>query len=188
MAIQENSLYFVVNDRLRDPDRKNLKNFLPYMKLLLTGLYKLPVYDCNEQRLWRALNLPSISNYHKGKIIRWWAFSSCTVDMEQLGNFANAMPVIFNITTTRACKISQFSLFSKEEEVLIIPPIQFIVSNLTTLNGVTIIEIKEDPSFPICYLPKLAVSTGAKNNKDVEKKEKEKEEENNKKKEIEKKI
>jgi len=35
---------------------------------------------------------------------------------------------------------------------LLVPPIQFKVMNIATLNKVTIVEIKEE-SFPLCYLP-----------------------------------
>jgi len=126
------------------------------MKLLFTGLYKLKPFDCNKQRIWRAIRIPSDKTvkFTKGQTVRWWSFGSCTLDMEQLFfRFTDCSPVIFNINTNKAFQICPFSCFPLEGEVLIVPPIQLKVSNVGTLNGVTIVEIEEDPSFPLFYLP-----------------------------------
>jgi len=154
-TVNENSLYFILNQRLRDPNRRQVEPFLNYMKLLYTGLYKLQPFDCNEQRLWRAIRVPSDSpKYTKGQTVRWWSFGSCTLDMEQLVHFTDSgSPCIFTIKTNKAFQISPFSCFPNEGEVLIVPPVQLKVSNVATLKGVTIVEIVEDPTFPLYYLP-----------------------------------
>lgn len=40
--IRENSLYMVLNRTLRSADRSNLRPWFRYLKLFLTGLFKLP--------------------------------------------------------------------------------------------------------------------------------------------------
>jgi len=42
---QESEIYKQLNQRLRDRDRALLKPFFPYLKLLLSGLYKLPLIN-----------------------------------------------------------------------------------------------------------------------------------------------
>ena len=39
---RENSLYIILNQTLREPDRSKLRPWYRYMKLLLTALFKLP--------------------------------------------------------------------------------------------------------------------------------------------------
>ena len=40
---QETCLYSLLNAALRNHDKRALEPFLPYMKLLLSGLYQLPL-------------------------------------------------------------------------------------------------------------------------------------------------
>jgi len=57
------------------------------------------------------------------------------VTLGTVSQFAKENSVIFNIKTNRGYDISGFSNFPDENEVLIIPPIQFIVKCVGTLPG-----------------------------------------------------
>jgi hypothetical protein len=74
-------LYFVLNTTLRSSNRNKLKPWCLYLRLLLNGLFRLPkmwgtIYRCAK------LNLSN--KYIIGKIIVWWAFSSCTSSLNAL--------------------------------------------------------------------------------------------------------
>lgn len=51
---QETCLYSRLNAALRDHDMRALEPFLPYMKLLLSGLYHLPLVHL---QTWRGVKL-----------------------------------------------------------------------------------------------------------------------------------
>jgi hypothetical protein len=69
-------LYAVLNSVLRSRNRNRLiPLWLPYMKLLLTALFKLRSYN---MIVWRGVRLDLRSEYEVGKTCIWWGFSSCT--------------------------------------------------------------------------------------------------------------
>ena len=47
---QETCLYHRLNAALRNQDKRGLQPFLPYMKLLLSGLYQLPLVHVRTYR------------------------------------------------------------------------------------------------------------------------------------------
>eukprot|EP01124_Arcella_intermedia_P015416 TRINITY_DN2191_c0_g1_i4.p1 TRINITY_DN2191_c0_g1~~TRINITY_DN2191_c0_g1_i4.p1 ORF type:complete len:420 (-),score=137.93 TRINITY_DN2191_c0_g1_i4:318-1577(-) len=151
---RENSFYYILNQRLRDPNRKNIQHFMSYLKILYGGLFKLKPFDCSKQRLWRAVQLDQIPQ--EGTILRWWGFSSCTYDTNVLNDFISDVPVIFNINTFKSVDIRKFSCYPRESEVIVIPPVQFKVTNSTKIKDVIIIELSENyegNSFKSCYMP-----------------------------------
>ncbi|CAF4174453.1 unnamed protein product, partial [Adineta steineri] len=77
----EECLSFALNAALRTEDRKELKPWFSYLKLLLTALEKLPSTSCN---VVRAMNLDLSNQYSVRKTFVWWGFSSCTTSIEVL--------------------------------------------------------------------------------------------------------
>ena len=105
---QETCLYPRLNAALRNHDARSLEPFLPYMKLLLSGLYQLPlthtrtyrgvkleifeaseskcrvhcfskvVSSCTPRARWQIYNLLV------GQVWSWWSFSSTTKRKEVL--------------------------------------------------------------------------------------------------------
>ena len=76
---QHSCLYPLLNSALRDhthPER--LKAFLPYLKLFLKGINKLPLVRV---QVYRGMSgeLHEEYNQLQGKVFRWWAFSSTTM-------------------------------------------------------------------------------------------------------------
>ncbi|CAF4112214.1 unnamed protein product, partial [Adineta steineri] len=76
-------LYFALNAALRTEDRRKLKPWFLYLKLILTALEKLPSRRCH---VFRGVNLDLSNQYTKGKKFVWWGFSSCTTSIEVLEN------------------------------------------------------------------------------------------------------
>ena len=75
---QQSCLYPLLNSTLRDhPQPERLKAFLPYLKLLLKSLNKLPLVRV---QVYRGMSgdLHEEYNQLQGKVFRWWSFSSTT--------------------------------------------------------------------------------------------------------------
>merc|ERR1711939_1217910 len=76
---QESCLYPRLNAALRNHDNRSLEPFLPYMKLLLSGLYQLPLvqvptYRGVQHELFQTYNLVA------GNVWCWRSFSSTTTN------------------------------------------------------------------------------------------------------------
>ncbi|CAF1170892.1 unnamed protein product, partial [Didymodactylos carnosus] len=70
------SLFTRLNDVLRSKVRAELLSpWLPYLKLLLTALYKLPAV---KKTVWRGTSLDLSTKYKPGDTCAWRGFSSCT--------------------------------------------------------------------------------------------------------------
>jgi len=109
--------------------------------------------------LYRGISGNQDLSFNINQKIRWWAFSSCTLSLTTVIEFSKSSPIIFGIKCNRGYDISQFSSYQNEKEVLIIPPVQFIVTGVGTINGVTIVEINQDHSFPIQYFKNTSINT-----------------------------
>ena len=122
---QQSCLYPRLNSALRDHvHAEKLKPFLPYLKLLLKGLNKLPLV---RTRVYRGVSVDLHNEYNQllGKVFTWWAFSSTTMDAKLmegaafLGNKGEDR-TLFNIDAI-GIDIAAFSAFPNEMEVLLLP-------------------------------------------------------------------
>jgi len=165
----ESDYYKELNQRLRNIDRKQLIPFFPYLRLLLSGLIKLPSYS---GKIWRGVKIDLISKYPKGKKFFLWSFSSCTVSIEVLESDQfcgkNGVRTIFCITTERGRNIKDFSNFSDEGEVILMPGYFVVKCIMSSGNGLSIIDIEElPPPFdifigippPVVTTPPIIVTT-----------------------------
>merc|ERR1712032_910850 len=118
---QHSCLYPLLNSTLREhPHPEHLKAFLPYLKLFLKGLNKLPLLRVQVYRGMSA-DLHEEYNQLQGKVFRWWAFSSTTVRESQAEAFMDEGDrTLFSIDAI-GVDISQFSAFQNESEVLLLP-------------------------------------------------------------------
>merc|ERR1719201_25721 len=85
---QHSCLYPLLNSALRDHAHpSNLKAFLPYLKLLLKGLNKLPLL---RKQVYRGVNVDLHEEYNQlqGRTFRWWAFSSTSQDESTSEDFS----------------------------------------------------------------------------------------------------
>ncbi|CAF1279596.1 unnamed protein product [Adineta ricciae] len=75
------SLYLVLNQTLRAESRRALTIWFPFLKLLLTGLWKLP----NQKMcIYRGVNADLSEKLNIGDTVVWWGFSSCTKSLDVL--------------------------------------------------------------------------------------------------------
>ena len=116
---QESPFYSILNVRLRDRDRVPLIPFLPFIKLLLSGLYTLPRHSVTVFRGVKK-NLKEIYLPNKPKV--WWSFSSTTRALQVLEseNFVGKKGdrTMFHIHTTAAIDIGPYSAFPNEQELV----------------------------------------------------------------------
>jgi len=148
---REDSLYYVLNQKLREPDRKSLQPFYPYLKLLLSALEVLPKYNARPT-LWRGVQGNVSESYKVSSKKIWWGFASCTTDLETAKKFlGDGDKTVFNIHFDCGYDISHFSCFPNEFEILLPPARYFEVLNSSNFgNGLYVIELKEmKPKAPL---------------------------------------
>ena len=157
---QEKSLYYVLNATLRSQNRRELVPWFPFLRLLITGLAKLP--SLPSQTIYRGIKMDLSNNFPKGKTFVWWAFSSCTSSVEVLEKFIGytGSRTIFNIQSDTAKDISRHSLYKTEHEILLYPARQFqVVSSFNSGNHLHIVQLKEiQPPFPLLYIPETSAT------------------------------
>merc|ERR1719174_1325843 len=125
---QESCLYSRLNAALRNHDMRSLEPFLPYIKLLLSGLYHLPL---THVRTYRGVKLEIFETYNLliGKVWSWWSFSSTTRDKDVLdtplflGNDGKRTLFCMNAA---GVDIASFSAMPGEEEVLLLPGLPLV--------------------------------------------------------------
>ena len=112
----------MLNSALRDHAHpKNLEAFLPYLKLFLKGLNKLPLI---RKQVYRGVNVDLHEEYNQlqGWTFRWWAFSSTTQCESTSKTFLGeeGASTLFKIDGI-GVDIAAFSAFPNESEVLLLP-------------------------------------------------------------------
>ena len=129
---QQTCLYSRLNKALRDHlHEEKLEPFLPYLKLLLSGLNKLPLVRV---RAYRGVTLDLHEQYNllRDRVFTWWAFSSTTTNLDLLNsttfNDVGGPRTMFTIDAI-GVNISAFSAFPDEEEVLLLPGTQLVVQS-----------------------------------------------------------
>jgi len=122
---QQSCLYPNLNAALRDHAQpEKLHPFLPYLRLLLNGLHKLPLVN---MRVYRGVKLDLHERYQqlKDEVFTWWAFSSTTRHKENAEQFAGSKDsdghgTLFIIDAI-GVDIAEFSAFPDEGELMLLP-------------------------------------------------------------------
>lgn len=85
---QESALYKTLNARLRDENRKKITPFFPFLKLLLTALYRLPAIHAT---VFRGIDVDVSGQYReardKGQKVKFWSVTSATRTADVLETF-----------------------------------------------------------------------------------------------------
>jgi hypothetical protein len=141
----EDSFYSILNKMLRNEDRKQLKPFFPYLRLYASGVTKLPPLRTNA---WRGVNKDLSHLFKKGAVLTWWSISSCSMSVDVIKDFTGNSSqgcTLFLIECLNAKKISDYTCFPKENEIILMPGTQLqVVSNSLGLNGGNhVVHLKE---------------------------------------------
>ena len=126
---QETCLYGILNHELRNhTDVDGAKAFLPYLKLLLTGLNKLPLVRAKVYRGIKS-DVHEVYNQLKNKVFTWWAFSSTTPQKYQAEIYLHGSERTLFAIDAMGVDISAFSSFPDEQEVLLLPGTRLTVES-----------------------------------------------------------
>jgi hypothetical protein len=152
---QEQCLYIVLNATLRAEDRQRLKPWFSYLKLIFSGLSKLPNTPCT---VYRGVNKNLSSDYIKGKTFIWWGFSSCASSIEVLENDQflgkKGTRTLFTIECNSGKDISRHSYYRSEVEILLPPARNFqVISCLEAGSGLHMVQLKETESSIVLLEP-----------------------------------
>eukprot|EP00808_Paulinella_micropora_P013926 g14856.t1 len=150
----ETDLYKQLNAMLQKRQRQELQPAFCYLKLLLTGLHKLPA---KVTTVYRGVKLDIASKYAKDKDVVWWGFSSATASLEVLKSPQflgdHGKRTLFAITTCRAVDIRAYSAIQAEEERLLLPGAQLHVKGVLDLGaGLKMVQLENQPEAPSLLL------------------------------------
>lgn len=144
--------YPTLNGLLRERDRKKLKPFFPYLRLLLDARAKLPKHVGS---VWRGVKGVDLrSSFPVGKELWWWAFSSTTKQLSTLQNDLflgkSGVRTVFMIEALSGVDIVRYSIFdgeASEAEVLLFPGTKLLVVDTMDMgNGLFQVHLKELPT------------------------------------------
>jgi hypothetical protein len=143
---EQESLFYILNSTLRLADRTKLKPILPYLRLLIGALEKLPSFS---GLVYRGVHGNISSNFVKDKKLTWWGFSSCTRSLEVLSKEEflgkSGQRTLFYIECISGKSIQNYSYSSSDdEEVLLLPGTEFLVTGKKRRgHGLTIVHLRE---------------------------------------------
>jgi hypothetical protein len=112
------SFYRVLNRALRAEDRSALKPWFAYLKLFDTALEKLPTIQGN---VWRGIDGDISRNFKKDQELTWWSINSCSSSVDVIKNFLGSNSTLFLIEVVNGKKITGYTNFSTENEVILGP-------------------------------------------------------------------
>jgi hypothetical protein len=117
-TIPKTEFFSRLNTALRAANRQILQPWLHFLKLLMTGLKKLP---STKAIIWRAVNNDVVFKLDEGEVYTWWDITSCSMNINSVQPFLDENGTLFAIETIHGRDISMFSAIPDEQEVIIMP-------------------------------------------------------------------
>jgi hypothetical protein len=143
----EDNMYVQVNNLLRERNPGKLQVLKPYLSYMMRGLMKLPVFEGIVYRGIPDTQLELVRSSYKGGVdVHWSAFTSTTSNLQAAKSFAQGVGgVIFRIRTHTGRRISTYSQFQNEEEIMISPNARFVVTSMdpTEEDGYYMVDLME---------------------------------------------
>ncbi|CAF3713037.1 unnamed protein product [Rotaria sp. Silwood1] len=152
---QEECLYYVFNQTLRNENRQKVKPWFLFLRLILTALAQLP---STVSYVYRGIKRDMRKEYPEGKTFVWWGFSSCTSKLSVLQNEQflgmTGPRTLFTIECDSGKDIGKYSCFQAEDEILLPAARQFkVMGCLSQGKDLYLIQLKEiQPPFPLIEL------------------------------------
>ncbi len=153
---QQCPLFVELNALLRSRDRGKLKPCLPFMRLLVGAMHKLPKHA---GRVFRGMmrhladtvgddkrGWPLDQAFPVGKKLVWWAASSTSLSMKTLEAFAGKVGrrTVFSISAKHAVDVMAYSAFGTlEQEWMLAPGAKLRVTGVADLGEVAMVELEE---------------------------------------------
>lgn len=145
-----NLVYRLVNRDLEELKVQELSKWNMLLYLLLNGLRKLPPVKLTAFR--GIKNYRKLEDYKKGDIVSWNRISALSKNRKIAEAFSDQTGMIFIVEALTAREISGISMYSGEEEVLLMPHCHFQV-----------VDVQDNPKQPaIVHLREIAIPRGPK--------------------------
>lgn len=143
----DESLYFMLNNALKNKDRSYLQPYFKYLKLFVTALAKLPCLP--PLIVWRGVTKDLSGDFPPGTSITWWSFSSCTKELTVLENNMylgqSGDRTLFSVEAINGRTICDHSHFSAEDEILLLPGTRMVVqSQFSPAPALHFIHLKQE--------------------------------------------
>ena len=139
----QSALYKQLNATLRHPDRTRIEPYFPYLRLFISALRKIAA---GEMKLYRGVGIDLRKQYPKGGTVTWWGVSSCTPKLSVAKGFlgSSGKRMLFEVSTSSAVSIKQFSAYTQEDEYILAPGTQLHVDSVATdKSGMTTVALSE---------------------------------------------
>jgi hypothetical protein len=138
------SLYYILNDALRNNNEPILEKFQDFLWYAFQALEYLPRYSGTTYRRTELPLKQLEEEYSIGSEIVFSAFTSSTKKFSSLLSVeVKGTCMIFN-NTHSGIDLSNISLYPEEEEVLFFPGSSFIVKGIHSKHGIDYIEFAEN--------------------------------------------
>lgn len=140
------SLYQLLNKALRDVNQQSLNVWNHFLKLILTGLNKIP---SSSQIVWRGSSQQNLcSKYPIGKQFRWWGLTRCTPERDTIEKDIHVgqtgVRTLFSIQSRNGKLINQYS--DGEDEMIFMPGAFFqVIDQTNPSKDLFIIYLQEIP-------------------------------------------
>jgi hypothetical protein len=114
----ENSFYRVLNQALREEDRRKLKPWFAYLKLFDTALGKLPTMKAC---VWRGMSGDVRKNYEENELFTWWSVSSCSSSIKVVQHFlgSDKNSTLFMIEAVNGKNLAGYTIYPNEKELIL---------------------------------------------------------------------
>jgi hypothetical protein len=142
------SVYQLLNQKLRSEQRRNLTPWYSYLKLFLTALHKL---SSLKKTVWRGIRGDVSHLYRKDYI--WWGASSCTETMAVMEKFLgrSGLRTIFMIECINGKSIQSHSFYKDENEIILMPGTYLrVIDKCRPAEDLYMIHLQEET--PPCQL------------------------------------
>ena len=135
------SLYGELNKALRNQNRSSLKPWFPYLKLLLTGLYKLPPCPA---KVWRGVGSVVVESFKENNTHTWWTITSCSKDHDFAKGFTCEKGILFCIDSVYGKDITSYSALQNEQEIILMPGTKLRVKKVDHgADGISTVNLTE---------------------------------------------
>jgi hypothetical protein len=144
----DQSVYSILNQKLRSEKRNDLISWHSYLKLFLTALYKLPSLKTT---VWRGIR-GNVSDLYQDDFI-WWGVSSCTETMKVMERFVgrSGIRTIFMIECINGKEIRSHSFYKDENEIILMPGTYLrVIDKWSPADDLHMIRLREET--PPCQL------------------------------------
>ena len=144
LLTQQHQFSQELDETLKKNDRRSLELWFGYFRVLFSAINKLPAF---EGTVWHFVPPKTKKRYFKGEERIWWSFVSSALSLETLKSselFTNDTdPFVFKIDLFNGRSIREFSAYSNDEEIIIIPGTYFRIVDIKPNDQFTIIELQQ---------------------------------------------